>query len=77
LIAPIPKKIDGKPVDLSTIRNNENMVVKITNYRAKIEQIRRVQSRMHGGVGGGGAVSPTLQLPPCVTPPLHASRSGR
>jgi aldose 1-epimerase len=46
------KEIDGKPVDLYTIRNNENMVVKITNYGAKIEQIRGVRTRMHDGVGG-------------------------
>jgi aldose 1-epimerase len=33
------KEIDGKPVDLYTIRNRNGMVVKITNYGAKVEQI--------------------------------------
>jgi aldose 1-epimerase len=33
------KEIDGKLVDLYTIRNNKDMVVKITNYGAKVEQI--------------------------------------
>ncbi|MGA1857936.1 aldose epimerase family protein [Azospirillum sp. 11R-A] len=31
--------IDGKPVDLFTLRNGRGMVVRITNYGAKIEQI--------------------------------------
>ncbi len=31
--------IDGKPVDLLTLRNGRGMVVRITNYGAKIEQI--------------------------------------
>lgn len=31
--------IDGKPVDLFTLRNARGMVVRITNYGAKIEQI--------------------------------------
>jgi aldose 1-epimerase len=34
------KMVDGKQVDLYTIRNGKGMVVKITNYGAKIEQIR-------------------------------------
>jgi len=33
------KIVDGKQVDLYTIRNGKGMVVKITNYGAKIEQI--------------------------------------
>lgn len=33
------KELDGRPVDLYTIRNKRNMVVKITNYGAKVEQI--------------------------------------
>jgi len=33
------KVVDGKQVDLYTIKNNKGMVVKITNYGAKIEQI--------------------------------------
>jgi aldose 1-epimerase len=33
------KVVDGKQVDLYTIRNSKGMVVKITNYGAKIEQI--------------------------------------
>ncbi len=33
------KKVDGKQVDLYTIKNNNGMVVKITNYGARIEQI--------------------------------------
>jgi aldose 1-epimerase len=33
------KIVDGKQVDLYTIKNNKGMVVKITNYGAKIEQI--------------------------------------
>jgi len=32
-------EIDGKPVDLYTIRNRSGMVVKITNWGAKIQQI--------------------------------------
>ncbi len=31
--------VDGKPVDLFTLRNRNGMVVRITNYGAKIEQI--------------------------------------
>ncbi|WP_434622894.1 aldose epimerase family protein [Azospirillum sp. B2RO_4] len=31
--------IDGKPVDLFTLRNRRGMVVRITNYGAKIEQV--------------------------------------
>lgn len=31
--------IDGKPVDLFTLRNRHGMVVRITNYGSKIEQI--------------------------------------
>jgi len=31
--------IDGKPVDLFTLRNRNGMVARITNYGAKIEQI--------------------------------------
>jgi aldose 1-epimerase len=34
------KVVDGKQVDLYTIRNGKGMVVKITNYGAKIEQIK-------------------------------------
>ena len=33
------KIVDGKQVDLYTIKNTKGMVVKITNYGAKIEQI--------------------------------------
>jgi len=33
------KIVDGKQVDLYTIKNSEGMVVKITNYGAKIEQV--------------------------------------
>ena len=33
------KTVDGKQVDLYTIQNSKGMVVKITNYGAKIEQI--------------------------------------
>jgi aldose 1-epimerase len=33
------KEIDGKHIDLYTIRNTKNMVVKITNYGARVEQI--------------------------------------
>jgi aldose 1-epimerase len=33
------KIVDGKQVDLFTIKNSKGMVVKITNYGAKIEQI--------------------------------------
>lgn len=33
------KEIDGKQVDLYTIQNKNGMVVKITNYGAKVEQI--------------------------------------
>lgn len=33
------KEVDGKPVDLYTIRNKRGMVVRITNYGAKVEQI--------------------------------------
>lgn len=31
--------IDGKPVDLYTLRNANGMVVKITNYGSRIEQV--------------------------------------
>ncbi len=33
------KVIDGKPVDLYTIRNQNGMTVRITNYGAKVQQI--------------------------------------
>jgi len=33
------KEVDGKQVDLWTIRNERGMVVRITNYGAKVEQI--------------------------------------
>ena len=33
------KVVDGKQVNLYTIKNSKGMVVKITNYGAKIEQI--------------------------------------
>jgi aldose 1-epimerase len=33
------KVVDNKQVDLYTIKNDKGMVVKITNYGAKIEQI--------------------------------------
>ena len=33
------KTVDGKQVDLYTIKNSKGMVVKITNYGAKLEQI--------------------------------------
>jgi aldose 1-epimerase len=33
------KTVDGKQVDLYTIKNNKGMVVRITNYGAKVEQI--------------------------------------
>lgn len=33
------KVVDGKQVDLYTIKNSKGMVVKITNYGAKIEQV--------------------------------------
>ena len=33
------KVIDGKPVDLSTLRNNSGMAVNITNWGAKVQQI--------------------------------------
>ena len=32
-------QIDGKPVDLYTIRNRNGMAVRITNYGARIEQV--------------------------------------
>src|SRR5215217_3510163 len=41
--------IDGKPVDLYTIRNGNGMAVSITNYGARIEQIL-VPDR-HGRLG--------------------------
>ena len=31
--------VDGKPVDLYTIKNSKGMVVRITNYGARVEQI--------------------------------------
>jgi aldose 1-epimerase len=37
--AKFQKEIDGKPVDLYTIKNNKGMVVRITNYGARVEQI--------------------------------------
>jgi aldose 1-epimerase len=43
------KQVDGKPVDLFTIRNKKGMVVKITNYGARVEQIL-VPDR-HGKLG--------------------------
>lgn len=43
------KEVDGKPVGLYTIRNKNGMVVRITNYGAKIEQIL-VPDR-HGKLG--------------------------
>lgn len=33
------KTVDGKPVNLYTIKNKKGMVVKITNYGARVEQI--------------------------------------
>ena len=33
------REIDGRPVDLFTLRNQRGMVVRITNYGARIEQI--------------------------------------
>jgi aldose 1-epimerase len=42
-------RIDGKPVDLYTIRNQAGMEVRITNYGARIEQIL-VPDR-HGRLG--------------------------
>jgi len=33
------KEIDGKKVDLYTLRNRAGMVVKITNWGAKVQQI--------------------------------------
>jgi len=33
------REIDGRPVDLFTLRNQHGMVVRITNYGARIEQI--------------------------------------
>ena len=33
------KTVDGKQVELYTIQNSKGMVVKITNYGAKVEQI--------------------------------------
>lgn len=43
------KEIDGKKVDLFTIKNKKGMVVKITNYGARVEQIL-VPDR-HGKLG--------------------------
>jgi aldose 1-epimerase len=43
------KEIDGKRVDLYTIKNNKGMVVKITNYGAKVEQI--LVPDKHGKLG--------------------------
>ena len=37
--AKFQKQIDGKPVDLYTIKNSKGMVVRITNYGARVEQI--------------------------------------
>lgn len=33
------KEIDGKKVDLYTIKNKNGMVVRITNYGARVEQV--------------------------------------
>ena len=33
------KEVDGKPVDLYTIRNRKGMVVRVTNYGARVEQV--------------------------------------
>ena len=33
------KEVDGKPVGLYTIRNRKGMVVRITNYGARVEQV--------------------------------------
>lgn len=33
------KEVDGKPVDLYTIKNKKGMVVKITNFGARVEQV--------------------------------------
>ncbi|MTJ82409.1 MAG: galactose mutarotase [Telmatospirillum sp.] len=43
------KEVDGKKVDLFTIKNKKGMVVKITNYGARVEQIL-VPDR-HGTLG--------------------------
>ena len=37
--AKFQKEIDGKHVDLYTIKNNKGMIVRITNYGARVEQI--------------------------------------
>ena len=37
--AAFQKEVDGKPVSLYTIKNKKGMVVKITNYGARVEQI--------------------------------------
>lgn len=47
--AKFQKEIDGKKVDLFTIKNKKGMVVKITNYGARVEQIL-VPDR-HGKLG--------------------------
>ena len=47
--AKFQKDIDGKKVDLFTIKNKKGMVVKITNYGARVEQML-VPDR-HGKLG--------------------------
>jgi len=47
--AKFQKEVDGKKVDLFTIKNKKGMVVKITNYGARVEQIL-VPDR-HGKLG--------------------------
>ncbi len=47
--ADFQKVVDGKPVNLYTIQNKKGMVVKITNYGARVEQIL-VPDR-HGKLG--------------------------
>jgi aldose 1-epimerase len=47
--AKFQKQVDGKQVDLYTIKNKKGMVVKITNYGARVEQIL-VPDR-HGKLG--------------------------
>lgn len=47
--ADFQKEVDGKKVDLYTIKNSKGMVVKITNYGARVEQIL-VPDR-HGKLG--------------------------
>ncbi|MDR3440820.1 aldose epimerase family protein [Telmatospirillum sp.] len=47
--AKFQKEVDGKPVDLFTIKNKKGMVVKITNYGARVEQI--LVPDKHGKLG--------------------------